>query len=270
MTSSALPLAPLSIGEVMDRAVTLVVRNALPLTLLGLTFEVPLQLVIQSPSAIARAYVVPFILVFWAASVLWSAVLAAFLSAAYRGEPVSLRRCYGIVLHEAGLIVAVSFRVLGFGVLAVIALAIGLGIVGVVLWAIGLRNQLYMGIVGVAAVVLFELSSVLGTYALFEVVVRSVDSGVAVRRAFANMFPDGDRRRAAAVLAAWFALSIPTYAISWAGGLFTGLPPVASGCIQALMAIVSATIGTSFLLVVWYDWRVRREGLDLALDLGAA
>ena len=158
MTSSALPLAPLSIGEVMDRAVTLVVRNALPLTLLGLTFEVPLQLVMQSSSAIARAYVVPFILAFWAASVLWSAVLAAFLSAAYRGEPASLRRCYGIAFHVAGSIVAVSFRVLGFGVLAVIASAIGLGIIGVVVWAIGVQNQpLYVGVAGVAAVILFEL-----------------------------------------------------------------------------------------------------------------
>lgn len=294
------PLRALSIGEIFDRAITIYVRHLVPLTLIVLTFVVPLnaaqQYVIgdqgtkllaaiqqlEHPTAQAPLTFNYGLLFLIAAVALLLApivnnAVAVGVAGVYTSKAPSYGACFARVFPR---IVPLMATTLLEGVIAVglfiawifaltIIVLMGEGFVGAFL---PLAIALFV-IAGLAylAFIVFLVMMVIGfSFASYSTVLEDLGPVAAVGSAVRRLFVRGEFRKLLLMSLAFLALQIGVIVLSATVGAIVGmiahydLVIVAAGTIIGAMA---STFLTVLLAVYYYDVRTRSEGLDLETDL---
>ena len=302
MTAIAAPaLRPLSLVELLDRAIRLYRRNFLKFIAIIAVVQLPLSLVtvllsafMMSPAlaaaqpgaqprtvtsdpfaALGPGYfgaacgtVVLAIFSFFLVQGLANAAMTRAIADNYLGESTGFMDAYRKIGPRLGAVIAV--------LLLYIALAVGLGLWTLVPcagWLTGLGAAIFFG------AVVFPL-------AIPAVVLEGKQPAAALRRAW-----DLARRRfwptlglvAVLVLFSFFIVSGPTYLLTYLFQLIAGNPLIHGNTalyvvqvlIQSLTSLLFSLVYTPLQLVamtlLYFDLRVRTEGFDLAwLAAGAA
>jgi len=273
-TQRSFPLTPLSIGEMLDRAVILSVQNAAFLIALGLIFDIPNLLFIGHP--LARTVPTRWLLVAYPVAILtvgifWSSIAALVLSGKYREGTVSVLQALAITYKRLPAILGLTMRVLGISVLILVAVVAVIAVLTVLAWGAGIRGRalgaVYV-IPVVAAIVPFVALLVMAPLAMFEILVRHTRAGEAWRRSREIVFSTKSRRRSIAIMGVCVALTGASFGVSFVTTtLLKHSSAIANTAIDAVLAIALGAVQYCFLIVAWYDWRVRYEGLDLEVDL---
>lgn len=292
----SLDLRPLSLGELLDRSFTLYRRHfwlfvgimALP-SLLALAFGVlssalnPTPAPGSSPDDMTVSRVLAVLV--WLASILVLMVIyfityivalgatTVAVAELYKGNTVSIREAYlplrGKVGRLALLLVLVSFRLVGVMLLAgiLVAVSIGVGavaspIAGGLMTMVSLFAAMGLWVWLVLRYAVVVPAAVLENETATDSIARSVE------------LTEGNRLR---VFALVLFTAIVTYAVL---ALFQGPfvvaavaagPESSTGFWLTLLGTVSGSIGSAFtsplaivaFAVLYYDLRVRKEGLDL-------
>lgn len=200
-------LRPLGVGEILDRAVTLCVRNILPLALIWLLFAVPLELfqyfgtedqtktfgaladVLQKSAgkgsdfdAVLKAMqgkpifnawtVMTFVWIFLVAP-LPSAALMAATSALYLGRKIDVAGAYRTALARWPNLIglAILWLICTVAALVVIFFVLFVAIFGLALVTVALHN------VGIVIDVVFGIIATIGFFAIFMVGVVAYEMG---------------------------------------------------------------------------------------------
>ena len=299
----ALDLRPLSIGELFDRAFTLYRRNlwlfvgvtavpavfALVITLLmqavqHVSMQSSLAGAEQGEQAIATvvwlvAGMFVVMVVYWVVYMVALGATTFAVSELYVGRPATVSQAYGRMRSHIGALVVLlmiigvrvflvtlaAFVVVAFSsvalslihpALAVIALAAGIGLLFLAVSFMMLRY-------GVAVPAL---------------VLEGLKPGQAVKRSIALT-----KGRLGRVFLLVLCATMVTYAALtlfqgpfWIGAMMVG-PDTAQGFWLNVVGAIAGTIGTTFttpfmiigLALIYYDARIRQEGLDLELTLAA-
>jgi hypothetical protein len=312
-------LRPLGIGEILDRAVTLSVRNFWLFAALAAVMIVPPgisayyqsmpylgmfdELIRAAASHAAKAQL-DQILARAAASdaqswpvvlnglfgVLYRpfgvAALAAAISAAYLGGTADLRQAlltaarswlamlwFSIVY--LGVMIAVSVpAIVAFAMLVVLTVMLGAGLQALKLSVVAAVGAILLVLLGGALAVCAAVYAVLLYYfGCFSVVTERRGAIRAIGSAFSRVFGGTAWRYS---LVAGLALGAVTVfiALLTAGAAALGFALSKSIVPGIAAAVVVETLAAPFcvamLLVLYYDARVRREGLDLELATAAA
>lgn len=301
-----LPLRPLGIGEIFDRAVTLYVRQFAVLTLIMLTILLPLtilsyfgtfgnatyQQILQQATHPARAAPPPSIatLLQFEGMVFIVVILQLFLipfanvaitaavGALYRAESPTWRQCYAVSVRRWPAILGTAFMeivILGAIVFAG-SLAFGLMIaIGVVATRGSVAAVVVLGILAFILFIAWLLAMFLVAIALgfaFNAIgIEGSPAFAAIGLGFARIFNRRELGRAALVVLAIGAIYAGIYVVVLA----------MLGLVQALthnfglaeiatvpISLVSNTFIALLFAIYYFDVRVRREGLDMqaALD----
>lgn len=242
-------LRPLSFGEIFDRAVTLYVRNFVPIAAIVAVTIVPLsilqyvvdraeapyfaQIIAQAehpvPAADPFASLAPLfgspltiaatLLLLVIGLLVWPFTLNAVaigVARLYRGRPIEFASCYRAAiapwLPVVGLIV-VEFAILCAWYFSLVFSAIIFGVVAVGLGGVALAVGIVVGIIG-GAVVLAEIA-LLGplvialAFAMYAIIIERENLGAALQSGFTRVFSRAEFWRA--VL---FALALGAIAIA--------------------------------------------------------
>jgi len=300
----SLDLRPLTLGELLDRSFSLYRRHfwlfvgimALP-SLLALFFGVAIALLAPqpvNPDAVAAGETDPAEFVgamVWMVAAMLGMVVVYFIAYAvalgattvavselYMGRPVTIRTAYAPLQGKVGrlalLLVLVSMRSFGAVVLAVVAAAFGggagavlgspvlAGLFGVAGMFGGLALWLWMMLryaVVVPAAVLEDATST-------DAIARSID------------LTRGSLGRVFALLAFTMVITYAVLAIFQGPFIIAGMmagPEGSTAFLMNLLGTVTGAIGGAFtgplmivaFAVLYYDLRVRSEGLDLQVML---
>jgi hypothetical protein len=306
MAGDALPLRPLSIGEIFDRAVTLYVRHFVLLTLIMLVVLLPLtiltyfstvgstsyQQILQqathperspSPSSIASLLQFEGVLMLVVVLQLFlmpfaNVAIAAAVAALYRAERPNWRGCYAVALRRWPAMLGTAFMeivILGSVAFAG-AFAFGLMVViGVIVTRGSVAAAVVLGIVAVVLMVAWFLAMFLCAIALgfaFNAIgIEGAPAFTAIGLGFARIFNRRELSRASLVVVAIGAIYVGIYLVIFA--LFGLIQTVTHSFALVEIAnvpisLLSATFIALLFAVYYFDVRVRREGLDMqaALD----
>ncbi len=259
---------PLSIGELFDRAVTLVVRRRRAVLRLGLAVALPLslaELLEAYGGTNSGAHVLRALATFGGAlAAFYASAGIAIVIAGNRDDP-GLRAVVGAVsarfwpLIRVGLLTAVVFSVTFAIAAAAVAFALAAsGPVGGAIVAVP---------VGLAAVPVFFTMELAYTVAVLE----RVGAAAAVRVAWRRAFREGFWRTWLLGLAVTLAYLGPFVVIESATGLVVKVPGWA--WVSAVSTFVEYATAFVFfnavLAVASVDYRVRQEGFDLEAALDA-
>ena len=296
-------LRPLNLGEILDRAVTLFVRNFPAFATIGLVYIVPLtvmqffisqssagsyqQLIdqIQHPGRVPPASLSSFPWGWLIASFAYTSVCTPFVVGAYavavraiyRGSRPEWRAAYGPGLARAPLVLVtelLSAIVLGiFG--GFFGFALGIAFTVIILLvrasaAAAIVLSIVTAIALAAVLLLFGVLYLALWFAIFAVVVEGADVGSALSTGFRRIFARPELGRASLLCLCFFAVYLGNFLVS--GGvsvLLDGvvrmrvLDTIAQGVLQLCFLGFFATL----LAVYYFDVRVRREGLDIQTGL---
>ena len=262
IAGDALPLRPLSIGEIFDRTVTLYVRYFGLFTLIMLVVVLPLtvasyfstygsgayQQVLQqathpssTPSPVVLSRLLQFegilMLVLLLQLLLLPFANAATASAVadlYRAKRPTWRQSYAAALRRWPAI-------------------LGATVLNWKSWLLAL------------ALCVFAMG-----FAFISIVVEDAAVFPAISSGFARIFNRGELGRAVLVFLALIAISIGLYIVlGIAAALAQGLTHslVLYGIVTAPISILSSTFTALLFAVYYFDVRVRREGLDMQTQL---
>lgn len=242
-------LRPLSAGEILDRAFALYRARLLPFLATSLAVFAPLALVklisilTATPLANARAATLALIALPAACSVVALGALTHLAARAYLGQPVSV----GAALRR--------------GVSRFPSLAATLVLLGIAL-ALG-----WMGLMVGAAVVF-----VLGFAVVPAVVIENAAPFPAIRRSL--FLANDDALRIFLILVVAYVITLlPSMAVEFTvrlgAGPFVGQSRLAD-VLSALVAALTYPFSTAVTVILYYDRRVRAEGLDMELAAGIA
>lgn len=295
-------LRPLGLGEIFDRAVTLYIRNIVPLTIVALAVVLPItiaqyfatandtsyqQLLAQiehpgrNPATPAFPAASGWLPVFIGLALLLSPFATVAIAAAtariYRGEPVLWRDAYAVALrHWITVIVTVVCE---------IAFVIAVVLAGVVAISVVFASAfLLVRAVPAAGVVVFILAAIAFlVFLLFLVMcymsfafafnaigIEEVPFNTAISRGFSRIFNRTEIGRAAvislALMAVYAGLTTVSMIVATLLMGFTHLTALNS-IAQGIVTLISTAFLGLLIAVYYFDVRVRREGLDLAADI---
>lgn len=295
-------LRPLGLGEIFDRAVTLYIRNIVPLTIVALIVVVPLtvaqylatgndtayqQLLWQiqhpgkTPSAPAAIAMPGWMVLYFTLAILLAPFATVAMAAAagmiYRGQPVDWRLAYATALRHWG---AVLMTILCEVVLLVALIFSGALVLGI---TFGILFVL-VRFIAPAAIVLFGLAALGGLafllvtilfylafgFAFNAIGIEELPFNRAISQGFARIFNRTELGRAAvialALVAVYFGLTIVSMAVA---GIFMGLVHLTAlnSIAQGIVTLISTAFLGLLIAVYYFDVRVRREGLDMQADI---
>jgi len=294
-------LRPLSLGETLDRAVTLVVRHARSFALTGLVYVLPLavmqyfirkttagsyqQLLAQIQGHPSNPDLAAFPWGWFAALIAFSSVFvpfvvtayAAAVAALYSGRAPDWRPAYLPGLRKAGSIllaeVICGAILVGAVMAGSFALVISTSIV-ILIARFAAPIGIVLGIIAALAMIAFALFVGAVYLALWFAVLAIAleDTGVtaAFSRGFARIFARGEFGRALLMCLSFFAIYLMNFMLSAGVSMLLltsaklqPLDVVLQGVLQLFFLALFATL----LGVYYFDVRVRREGLDIQRQL---
>lgn len=295
-------LRPLTLGEVFDRAVTLYVRNFVPFTLIVLAVIVPMAVLqyfaglhasstltqllaqMQKPGSVPTPAQTGADGLWGLANIVVSIVLGAFAAVAiaaaagriYRGERIEWGACYArafartpaILLMVLVEIVALALVLLAGGM----AIGITFG-VAIVLLRVSTILAVVAFVVASIVVLLWLVFLVL-CYLAFSfsynaVGIEGVSMWQAIGSGFSRIFNRSELFRASLValafMAIYFGLMIVSVSVA---ALFESMKlHVVNVAVSAAIGLVTMSFLGILLAVYYFDVRVRREGLDLQMQM---
>jgi len=298
---AVLEMRPLGAGEVLDRAVTLFVRSFVPvataiavpyvpyLVLQAFVFGNTMQHLMSAASTpgVAPRFMPADLGSYFLTSLL-SIVIALFaqtaiyvtLEGAYRGERVPLGTAYRAALarfwNQLGA--AILFYFIFTGVLFLIAAVAGLLVLaGVGLHMNGPLAVLGAIIIGIAAiaVIVVAMTMIYMAFALSALSIALARNGAigALVLAFKTVF--GPAQRVRCLVAGLIALAV-LFGVEIVAGILGAVMQFALKSYQLEVAaggvfgILMAGFLSAYVVVFAYDLKVRGQGFDLELALGAA
>ena len=299
----SLPLRPLGIGEIFDRAVTLYVRYFGVFTLIMLVVVLPLsiaaffatfgsstyQQILQQAAHPGRASTpspalltnllqfegILFLVILLQVLLLPFANVAtvAAVGALYRGQRPTWRESYAAALRRWPAILGAEFMTIvivgAVALTGTFAFGIAFG-VGIFLVRTSTAGIIVFAIVMAVLIIAWLMSVALCLFAMgfaFNAIVVE-NSGVfpAISLGFARIFNKREMGRAMLVVLALLAISIGLYIVM---ALMAGLVQVITHNLMlyeimtAPISLVSNTFTALLFAVYYFDVRVRREGLDM-------
>lgn len=295
-------LRPLTLGEVFDRAVTLYVRNFVPFTLIALAVVVPLAVLQYFAGLHASATFTQLLAQMqkpgsapppmqngadglWGfANIIGSIVLGAFATVAiaagagllYRGEPIDWRACYGRALARTpAILLMLVIEIGGLAVLIlaggmVMGLAFGLAIVFLrVATVLAVVAFIFAFIVVLLWLVFLVLCYLAFAFAYNAVAIEGVGMWTAIGSGFSRIFNRGEIWRACLVALAFMAIYLGLMVVSVSvAALFESMSlHIINVAVSAAIGLVSMSFLGILIAVYYFDVRVRREGLDLQLQV---
>jgi hypothetical protein len=293
------PLRALNIGEIFDRAITIYIRNIVPLTLIVMTFVVPLTIVqalvlptqgiretlrqIQDPRSVQPMTGTELGLLFLTglAAVLLlpivNSAVAVGVANIYSGKAPSYGRCFSTVLRHVwpligatllyiGMLVGLYFVVvLAAAVLFGIGLALSQALLPLAILLYVLVAVVVLAFIGAAMVLAMGLA-----FATYATVIESRGAISAVSLSFRRIFSRTEIGKALLMALAYVALNIGIAMLSGTVAFLAELllhNRVVDVSINAVVSAVSSAALTVLLAVYYYDVRTRSEGLDLDVEL---
>jgi hypothetical protein len=300
-------LRPLGVGELLDRAVTLTVRNFWALAALNVAFVALIE-VIQYLGGDDRAHLVTamtqvlqnqaagksssdvfktlsdyqsagsWTIVAFAVTFFFlplpTAAMATAAGAFYFGRTLGFAGAYRAAVRVwlPSLLLIVTYGVAGacayLGViLVVVALALVIGLVSVASKALGIVLGVLLAVVFVPLALLGAVLVGLAYQVSFcTVVLEGANFWDGFLAGFRRVFRGVGLRRSLLVGLAYFAVFFGIFVVSAVGqGVLLGL--VKSNVLGSIFAVVinvaAGAFATVFLVLFYYDLRVREEGLDL-------
>lgn len=287
-------LRPMTMGEILDRSFQLLRRHFKPLFLTALVGSAPVMVTYTLagiPTGAAAPTISPSVgILFFAAIVVGLLLMAAAWGAlvseadqAVRGEPLTmgaaLKTGMKALPRMVGAVILVYLALLGVmlpvGIVAGIAAAMGS--------VLGDNVAVYALIavaIAVPAIMAFCVWAAL-TFLILPVLINERKGPIkALRRA--NELARGARVRVSAVaILSWVIVTLPTVGIPFLLGMGLSIwDPTAVGTISTTqlflyqaLSLLAAGVTTPFLaaamVLTYHDRRVRREGADLELTVGA-
>ncbi len=302
IAGDALPLRPLSIGEIFDRAVTLYVRHFALFTLIMLVVALPLtivsyfatfgstsyQQILQQathPERTAAAVPVLSNLLQLEGLLLLVVVLALFLmpfasvatvaavAALYRAERPGWRDCYAVVLRRWPAILGTAFMEIIIMGAVVIAGSLLFG--GTLTIAILVSRGSVAAIVVFAIVVILFMIAWLVTMILCWIALGFAFNAIglegsaafaAISLGFARIFNRRELGRATLVVLALGAIYVGLYLVSAVlAALVESITHSFTlvAIVNTPVSLISSTFIALLFAVYYFDVRVRREGLDM-------
>lgn len=294
-------LRPLSLGEIFDRAVTLYVRNIVPLTIIALVIVLPLSIVqyfatvgdtsyqqlldhVRHPGAHPPASAVPFsgwLFGFIALAIVLTPYATVAIAAAagmiYRGFPVDWRAAYAVAVRHWGAVLLTVVCEIALLALVVFAGAMGLGI-GFAVAFLLLRTAPAAAVVTFIIATLFTLAYVLFlvlfylafAFAFNAIGIEQAPFAAAISRGFARIFNRTEIGKGVVIALALIAVYIGLMVVSTAiAGILTGLVHLTAlnSIVQGVVTLISTAFLGLLIAVYYFDVRVRREGLDMQADI---
>jgi hypothetical protein len=294
-------LRPLGLGEIFDRAVTLYVRNIVPLTIIALVVVLPLTIAqyfatgtdstyqqlldqIQHPGKTppSTAVMMPgWMFVYFALAIVLAPFATVALAAAagmiYRGQAVEWRAAYAVALRHWGAVLMTIVCEIALLIMLMFSGAIVLGI------AFGIAAVL-VRFVAPLAVVLFIIAFVLAlAFLLFIILfylafgfsfnaigIEELTFNQAISRGFARIFNRTEIGRATVIALALVAVYIGLMIVSMAvSGIFMGVFHIAAlnSIAEGIVTLISTAFLGLLIAVYYFDVRVRREGLDMQAEI---
>lgn len=203
-----------------------------------------------------------------------SAAMAASASAFYLGGALTLGGAYRaglrawlqILLIIITYIVAGTFAYIGVAIL-IFVLALGIGLVSAGSKVLGIALAVVFGLAFIlAAVLAVVLVSLAYQISFCTCVLEGTNFWVAVTRGLRRVFRGVGVRRSLLVGLAYFAVLIGIFMVSAIGqGVLLELikSNVLGSVFAVIVNVVAGAFATVFLVLFYYDLRVREEGLDL-------
>jgi hypothetical protein len=295
-------LRPLGLGEIFDRAVTLYVRNIVPLTIIALAVVLPLtvaqyfatgndttyqQLLAQiqhpgtKPAAPGSVAMPGWMILYFALAVLLAPFATVAIAAAagmiYRGRAVDWRAAYATALRHWGAVLltilceVVLLIALMFSGAIVLGIAFGIAVV-LVRFAAPVAIVLFViaGIVTFAFLVFIILFYLAFGFSFNAIGIEELPFNKAISRGFARIFNRTEIGRATVISLALVAVYIGLMIVSMAvSGIFMGLVHVTAlnSIAQGVVTLISTAFLGLLIAVYYFDVRVRREGLDMQADI---
>lgn len=294
-------LRPLSLGETLDRAVTLVVRNAGTFALTGLLYVLPLavmqyfvrrttagsyqQLLAQIQGHPGNPDLSAFPWGWFAALIAFSCVCmpfvvaayAAAIAALYSGRAPDWRAAYLPGLRKAGAILLAEVFcgaiLVGVVMAGSFAFVISLSIV-IVLARFAAPLAVVLGIF--AGLVLVAFALFVGAvylalwFAVMTIALEDTSVMGAFSRGFSRVFARGELGRAILVCLCFFAIYLMNFLFSAGVSMLlltaARLQPL-DVAVQAVLQLFFLALFATLLGVYYFDVRVRREGLDIVRQL---
>jgi hypothetical protein len=307
IAGDALPLRPLSIGEIFDRTVTLYVRHFGLFTLIMLVVVLPLtvasyfatygsgtyQQVLQQATHPGRTSTPPPLILssllqfegILMLVVLLQLVLQPFANTAtasavsdlYRAQRPTWRQSYAAALRRWPSILGAELMTLVILGAAVVAGAFAFGAIltaGIFLVRGSTAAIIAFGFVSVLLGLAWMLAVALCAFAMgfafISIVIEGAGVFPAISLGFARIFSRRELGRAVLVFIALIAISIGLYIVlAIVAALAQGLTHSLAlyGIVTAPISVVSSTFTALLFAVYYFDVRVRREGLDMQTQL---
>jgi MFS family permease len=295
------PLRPLGFGEIFDRAVTIYVRNFMPLSIIAAFFMLPMRAIdfamlksrrtdltqIFAPTHASSAtppqidpattgWLVLFVLLALTLAPFVNVAIGVAVARIYATGSADWRECYaatlrrwpvliGLTLIEiciiAGVVVVGSLALVLFIAMTIVAY----GAAPVFGFAMGaLTFALLLAFITFAAVCAVAIS-----FMFYSAGIEGAGLGPAVSSGFARVFNRAEFWRACLVALAIFAVQIGVSIVSLA--LFGVLTYTHSALlyevVSGLIGLVSVAFLAALIGVYYFDVRVRREGLDMESNI---
>lgn len=264
-------LRALSIGEIFDRAITLLVRNWAPITIIEALALLP-SMVLEFIGTVTQNMTlseVSFFLSFFFGIVSTIAV-AKVISEIYRGGDPGWREPLWSALRRFTRGIGAMFLI-GFAFFTVAAMLFGLFVMDTV-FGFGIVDRVVVvGIVAVVGVFAIITGTMTFLYALNAIAIEDYRAGESVSKAL-ELLSGTEMGKS---LAFGLVLSVVTYGGAIANSyLEVGLKqwlhnyPIAAAAAFGLAVVISSI--TDVLVPVYYfDVRIRRDGYDLQVALDA-
>jgi hypothetical protein len=306
-------LRPLGIGEILDRAVNVCVRNFVTLGVIYLVFVIPLsviqyyatkdfatvlQAIVESAKSghgAASADVLQklgsanagysginaWTVLLWVAAIavgpLPAGALIAAVAAVYLKQPTSFALAYRVGLARWANLLGVELMYCFAGgflyliaVLGILAVFFAVGVLYSVANTAGIVLGVVVGIVVlVLAIVVVTLVALALQMSFLACVIERANFVTSFLSGLRRVFTGIGVRRALPFGLAYIAIFIGVGIVGGVGEVvLTGLlrSPAAGVAYGAVVRLISAAFSTAFVVIFYYDLRVREEGLDLQLQ----
>ncbi len=295
-------LRPLTMGEIFDRAITLYVRNFVPFSLIVLVVVVPSAVMqyfaglhasatftqllqqIQNPKSTGIPAAAGSDSLFALASLAVNILLGAFAAVAiavatarvYGAERIEWGACYARAVSRAGSILLLLLIEIVLLIVVIFAGGMAMGLVFVAAALIVVKSAVFGvlafiagAIVILAWLLLFVLCYFAFAFGYMALGVERVSVGAAMGSGFSRVFNRSEMLRAALVALAFMAMYAGLIVVDFAvaGTLEMMHLHLANVAVNAVISLLTYSFLGILLVVYYFDVRVRREGLDVQMQM---
>lgn len=205
-----------------------------------------------------------------------AAALIAAVAAVYLGRPTSFALAYRAGFARWGHFLGVLLMYFFAGsflylvtVIAIVAVFFAVVVLYSLQSTVGIVVGVVLGIAVLALVIgIATLATLAAQMSFLACVIERVNFVMAFTSGIRRVFAGIGVRRSLPVGLAFFAIQTGLALVALAGQvLLTGFlrSAVAGIAYAAIVAVITATFSTAFLVIFYYDLRVREEGLDLQI-----